>query len=117
MYYGAELVGWQFSHQTDERTVSMADTGILPQHQGRGLYTRLLPQVLHTFRAAGYTLVTSHHRATNNRVIIPKLRAGFLLQGLNAYEGGLNVALTLSLGCVRKLPSRGKNDVWYDATN
>ncbi|THF87186.1 hypothetical protein E7T09_08500 [Deinococcus sp. KSM4-11] len=21
------------------------------------------------------------------------------------------------LGCVRKLPSRGKNDVWYDATN
>ncbi|WP_240741933.1 GNAT family N-acetyltransferase [Deinococcus sp. KSM4-11] len=97
MYHGAELVGWQFSHQTDERTVSMADTGILPQHQGRGLYTRLLPQVLDAFQAAGYTLVTSHHRATNNRVIIPKLRAGFLLQGLNAYEGGLNVALTLSL--------------------
>ncbi|MFC3831409.1 MULTISPECIES: GNAT family N-acetyltransferase [Deinococcus] len=97
LFHADELIGWQFSHQTDERTVSMADTGVLPGHQGRGLYTRMLPHVLDTFRAAGYTLVTSHHRATNNRVIIPKLRAGFLVQGLNLYEGGLNVALTLSL--------------------
>lgn len=97
LFHADELIGWQFSHQTDERTVSMADTGVLPEHQGRGLYTRLLPHALDAFRAASYTLVTSHHRATNNRVIIPKLRAGFLVQGLNLYEGGLNVALTLSL--------------------
>lgn len=97
IFHGEELVGWQYSHQTDERTVSMADTGLLPEHQGRGLYTRLLPHVLDAFRTAGYTLVSSHHRVTNNRVIIPKLRAGFLVQGLNLYEGGLNVALTLSL--------------------
>ncbi|WP_309571263.1 GNAT family N-acetyltransferase [Deinococcus sp.] len=97
IFSGDDQIGWQFSHQTDERTVSMADTGILPAHQGRGVYTRLLPHVLDAFQAAGYTLVSSHHRATNNRVIIPKLRAGFLVQGLNLYEGGLNVALTLSL--------------------
>ncbi|GHF39122.1 GNAT superfamily N-acetyltransferase [Deinococcus metalli] len=95
--HGEEVVGWQYSHRTDERTVSMADTGILPAHQGQGLYSRLLPHVLDAFRTAGYTLVQSHHRATNNRVIIPKLRAGFLVQGLNLYEGGVNVALTLSL--------------------
>ncbi|MBB6017333.1 GNAT family N-acetyltransferase [Deinococcus radiopugnans] len=94
---GEDLIGWSFAHQKDERTVSMADTGILPEHQGRGLYTRLLPHLLDTFRDAGYTLVQSHHRATNNAVIIPKLRAGFFIQGLNLYEGGLNVALTLSL--------------------
>jgi ribosomal protein S18 acetylase RimI-like enzyme len=94
---GEALIGWSFAHQKDERTVSMADTGILPEHQGRGLYTRLLPQVLDTFREAGYTLVQSHHRATNNAVLLPKLRAGFLIQGLNLYEGGLNVALTHSL--------------------
>ncbi len=97
LYSAEELIGWSFSHQKDERTVSMADTGILPEHQGRGLYTRLLPQVLDTFREAGYTLVQSHHRVTNNAVIIPKLRAGFLIQGLNLYEGGVNVALTHSL--------------------
>lgn len=97
LYHGDELVGWHHAHGRDERTVYMADTGILPGHQGRGLYTRLLPQVLDVYREAGYPLVTSHHRATNNRVIIPKLRAGFFIQGLNLYEGGLNVALTLSL--------------------
>ncbi|CAM3667519.1 N-acetyltransferase domain-containing protein [Deinococcus saxicola] len=97
IYAAAELIGWSFAYQQDERTVYMADTGILPKHQGRGLYARLLPHLLGTFRAAGYTLVQSHHRATNNAVIIPKLRAGFFIQGLNLYEGGLNVALTLSL--------------------
>lgn len=97
IFAGPELVGWSYAHQSDERTVYMADTGILPEHQGRGLYTRLLPHLLAVFRAAGYTLVQSHHRATNNRVIVPKLRAGFVVQGLNLYEGGLNVALTLAL--------------------
>lgn len=97
MYAAGELIGWSFAHQKDERTVDMADTGILPEHQGRGLYTRLLPQLIDTFREAGYTLVQSRHRATNNAVIVPKLRAGFFIQGLNLYEGGLNVVLTLSL--------------------
>ncbi len=97
LFAGDELIGWSHAHQRDERTVYMADSGVLPEHQGRGLYTRLLPHLLAAFQAAGYTLVQSHHRATNNRVLIPKLRAGFYLQGLNLYEGGLNVALTLSL--------------------
>ncbi|WP_272976048.1 GNAT family N-acetyltransferase [Deinococcus geothermalis] len=97
LYQGEELIGWHHARQRDERTVDMADTGILPEHQGRGLYSRLLPRVLDVYRDAGYTLVTSHHRATNNRVLIPKLRAGFFLQGLKLDEGGLNVALTLSL--------------------
>lgn len=97
VYHGAELIGWHHAHALDGRTVYMADTGLLPEHQGRGVYSRLLPHLLEAFRAAGFTLVQSHHRATNNAVIVPKLRAGFHLQGLNAYEGGVNAALTLSL--------------------
>lgn len=97
IYHGKELIGWHHAHGQGERTVYMADTGLLPEHQGRGLYSRLLPAVLEVYREAGYALVQSHHRATNNRVIVPKLRAGFFLQGLNLYEGGLNAALTLSL--------------------
>jgi GNAT superfamily N-acetyltransferase len=97
LFAGDELVGWSHAEQRDERTVDMADTGLLPEHQGRGLYTRLLPTLLGTFRAAGYALVTSRHRATNNAVLVPKLRAGFFIQGLNLYEGGLNVTLALAL--------------------
>lgn len=97
LFFGGNLVGWSHSYQSDERTVYMADTGLLPEHQGKGIYKSLLLHLLGVFREAGFMLVQSHHRATNNRVIIPKLRAGFVLQGLNLYEGGLNVALTLSL--------------------
>ncbi|MVN87691.1 GNAT family N-acetyltransferase [Deinococcus sp. HMF7620] len=97
VYHGTELVGWHHAHARDERTVYMADTGLLPAHQGRGVYTRLLPHLLATFREAGFALVQSDHRATNTAVLVPKLRAGFHLQGLNAYVGGLNAALTLSL--------------------
>lgn len=97
LYFGDELLGWHHSYQLDERTVYMADTGILPEHQGKGVYTRLLPHLLRLFREAGYSLVQSHHRATNNRVIVPKLRTGFFIQGLNLYEGGLNVKLDCSL--------------------
>lgn len=92
-----EPVGWSLALERDERTVYMADTGLLPEHQGRGLYGRLLPGLLDAFREAGYAVVQSHHRATNNRVIIPKLRRGFFVQGLNLYAGGLNVALTCPL--------------------
>lgn len=97
IYKHEELVGWSHSYQYDERTVYMADTAILPAHQGKGLYTKLLPVLLDIFTEAKFTLVKSHHRSTNNRVIIPKLRVGFYIQGMNLYEGGVNVALTLSL--------------------
>lgn len=97
IYKNEELIGWSHSYQYDERTVYMSDTAILPEHQGKGLYTRLLPLLLEIFSQEKYTLVKSHHRATNNRAIIPKLRAGFYIQGMNSYEGGVNVALTLSL--------------------
>lgn len=97
IYKEKEVIGWSHSYQYDEHTVYMSDTAILPLHQGKGLYTRLLPILIDLFSEEKYTLVKSHHRATNNRAIIPKLRAGFCIQGMNLYEGGINIALTLSL--------------------
>ncbi|WP_424949441.1 GNAT family N-acetyltransferase [Deinococcus sp.] len=87
IFQGGELIGDHHAFQWDERSVYMADSGLLPEHRGRGVYTRLLPYLLNTFREAGYTMVRSVHRATNNAVIIPKLRVGFFIQGLNLYEG------------------------------
>lgn len=97
VYCGEELIGWHHAHAQDARRVYMADTGLLPTHQGRGLYTRLLPQLIAHYQAAGFVLVQSRHRPTNNAVLVPKLRAGFVLQGLHLYEDGLGAQLTLSL--------------------
>ena len=96
VYHTGALVGWHYARQWDGRTVYMVNTGLLPEHQGRGVYTRMLPHLLGAFQSAGYTLVRSHHHATNNAVIIPKLRAGFLIQGLEVDDHGLMVVLTYS---------------------
>ena len=75
----------------------MVNTALLPEHRGRGVYSRLLPLVLGQLRDAGYQLIRSHHHATNNAVLIPKLRAGFRLQGLEVDHHGVMAVLVCPL--------------------
>ena len=88
-----ELVGWQYSYQENGDEILMKDTGILPAHQKKGTYTRLLPILLDIFRTQGFTIAKSYHRMTNNSVIIPKLKVGFLINGLITDEYGMAVSL------------------------
>lgn len=94
VFQDAELVGFSHARQLDEHTIRLEEACLLPEHQGFGLYSRLLPMMLERFRMSGYKTVQAHHRLTNNRVLIPELRSGFFIQGLSLYEGGVNVQLT-----------------------
>jgi len=94
--FAGEVAGWQISRQRDARTAYMVNTALLPQHRGKGVYTRLLPVVLDVLKAEGYTLVRSHHHATNNAVLIPKLRAGFCFQGMEMNHHGMMAVLVYS---------------------
>ncbi|HEY0945841.1 MAG TPA: GNAT family N-acetyltransferase [Opitutaceae bacterium] len=93
IYFAGELVGWQVSQQVLDAGIQMLDTGLLPEHQGKGTYSRLLPHLIAEFRELGFDHILSFHRATNNAVIIPKLRAGFLIQGFQMDEYGLTLRL------------------------
>ncbi len=77
-----QLVGWQYSAQERVGEVLMKDTGLLPAHQRKGTYKLLLPLVLNIFKEIGFTSVLSYHRVINNSVIVPKLKAGFLINGI-----------------------------------
>lgn len=81
-----EFVGWTVGWQRDNDSYYMANTGILPAHQNKGIYTHLLPELLGIVRAEGFQLVESRHTASNNRVIIPKLKAGFVLSGFEVSD-------------------------------
>ena len=74
----------------------MVNTALLPAHRGAGVYSRLLPAVLVALRAEGYDLVRSQHHATNSAVLVPKLRAGFRIQGLEVGDHGVMAVLVLS---------------------
>lgn len=81
LYRAGEFVGWSTGVQADAERYYMINTGILPGHQGKGLYTALLPRILEKLRIQGFQAAYSRHVATNSRVLVPKLKAGFVISG------------------------------------
>lgn len=81
IFYRDQFVGWHFGQQLELDRFYMTNTGLLEEHRRRGLYTALLPVVLDQLRQKGFQIVFSRHNLTNNAVIIPKLKAGFVISG------------------------------------
>jgi GNAT superfamily N-acetyltransferase len=65
-----------------------------PEWRGRGLYTALLTRIVAAATEAGFREMYSRHRADNNAILVPKLRAGWLIAGFEvAPRWGLTVHL------------------------
>ena len=79
---GEDIVGWSVGVQANAEQFRMANSAVLPGHRRKGIYTALLLQVLERARAEGFQTVTSHHHPTNNAVLIAKLKAGFIITGM-----------------------------------
>lgn len=87
------FVGWHYSIQLNETSVLMKDTGILPEYQGKKVYSELLKFLIAECSEAGFLYLRSTHRITNNQVIIPKLKAGFVIMGFEVDNNGLGLTL------------------------
>jgi GNAT superfamily N-acetyltransferase len=83
IYHRQEFIGWSFGRQESAEKYYMVNTAILPQHQGKGIYSALLPRILGALQREGFQIVYSRHVATNNQVLVPKLKADSLLLALN----------------------------------
>jgi GNAT superfamily N-acetyltransferase len=65
-----------------------------PSWRGRGLYTSLLSRVTAAVADAGFREMYSRHRADNNAILVPKLRAGWVIAAFEvAPRWGLTVHL------------------------
>jgi GNAT superfamily N-acetyltransferase len=82
IYHQQEFIGWSFGRQESAEKYYMVNTAILPQHQGKGIYSVLLPRILGAVQREGFQIVSSRHVATNNQVLVPKLKAGFVITGV-----------------------------------
>lgn len=76
---GDEKIGWFIGEQKDSQTFYMINTAIFSQHQNKGIYKSLLPKILDILKEKGFQKVYSRHSATNNQIIIPKLKQGFMI--------------------------------------
>ena len=81
-----EIIGWHLGRQIDDEQFNMNNTGILKEHRNKGIYSSLLPKLLELIREKGFQKVVSKHHASNNAVIIPKLKAGFVIHGMEISE-------------------------------
>lgn len=86
IFHGDEFCGWFYGEQQNNQTFYMQNSAILPQHRRKGLYTLLLYEVLNRARTQGFQIVLSRHTTTNNSIIIPKLKAGFVITAMEVSD-------------------------------
>ena len=90
-----KMIGWSYGLQISADTFRMVTTGIQPEYQRKGIYSALLRELADHIRAEGFQMILSRHYATDNQVIIPKLRFGFLISGFELTDDfGLLIRLT-----------------------
>ncbi len=80
IYDNETPIGRHFGFQKSELEYFMANTGILPEYQNRKIYSAFLKFIIERAVDEGFQFITSIHHADNNAVIIPKLKAGFIIQ-------------------------------------
>ena len=96
---GEEIIGWHTGRQFEGDHYHMSNTGIFEEYRGKGIYSALLPKLLELFREKGFQKVSSRHNVANNAVLVPKLKAGFVITGFEIDERfGLLVVLSYIYG-------------------
>lgn len=73
-----EFVGFSFGFQEGEETFYMAASAVRPDHRQKGLYTALVKYLIQRTTEEGFQKIYGTHCATNNAVLISKLKLGFI---------------------------------------
>lgn len=101
-------VGWAMGEAEDSVTFYMRNTGILPEHQNKGIYSTYTQALIKYLTELGYERITSHHKATNRRILATKLKLGFDIAGIEFTENwGPLVKLVLLTAPDRKVSFDG----------
>jgi hypothetical protein len=77
--HDGQFVGWSWGCQESRSIFYMVNSGILKDHRRKGLYAALLEKCVGILSVKGFQMIYSRHTVTNNDVIIPKLKAGFII--------------------------------------
>lgn len=100
---GADLVGWSHGWREAGGQLYVASSAVLPPYRRQGVYTRLLAAIEEQALGLGCHRVTSHQRADNSAVLIAKLKAGYVICGMEfSSEMGLLAKLARDLDPARR---------------
>jgi hypothetical protein len=83
IYHNDQPIGWHVGDQLSDQEFYMRNTGVLEQYRKQGIYTALLGKIIKIVSGCGFQIISSKHHLTNNPVLIPKLKAGFIITGID----------------------------------
>lgn len=86
VFYQDQMIGWHYGHASDPETYYMQNSAILPDYRNQGLYGKLLSAVLEKVQNEEFQVITSLHHPNNAAILIPKLKAGFVITGIQLHE-------------------------------
>ena len=94
-YKDDKIVGWSWGFAKSNHEYYMCNSAVYPEYRGRKIYTTMMDMIIEKVSNDGFQEITSKHHSSNNAVLIPKLKKGFLISGseVNA-RFGLMVCLT-----------------------
>jgi hypothetical protein len=86
LFQGETFVGWHVGNQRSFLEFYMRNSAILPEYRGKGLYSAMLRVVVQHLLELGFQEISSRHNCTNNAVIVPKLKQGFVITALEVTD-------------------------------
>lgn len=90
---GDKIIGWSFGYQKSAQDFYMVNSAIFPEYRRKGIYTELLRLAVDKITDMGFQYIYSRHKLTNNDVIIPKLKYGFNIVGMEVNDMFGNLVL------------------------
>ena len=95
---GTRLIGGSVAIEARPGVLFMQTSAVHPDFRRQGVYTAMVRHIVDWSREQGFYELTSKHHATNNPVLIAKLRLGFTIVGMELVpEWGPLVMLALPL--------------------
>lgn len=78
---GDKIIGWSFGIQRTYQDFYMVNAAVFPEYRRRGIYTELMRRAVEYITDLGFQRIYSRHKMSNNEIIIPKLKFGFVITG------------------------------------
>lgn len=83
---GDQIVGWSFGVQKSNQDFYMINSAVFPAYRRKRVYTELMRRAVDHIKEMGFQHIYSRHKMTNNDIIIPKLKFGFVISGMEVND-------------------------------
>lgn len=91
-------IGYSYGYANDNNTFYVQGSAVAKEFQGQGIYKKLAMKIIEEARNRHYSFVCSEHILTDNQVIVPKLKMGYIVTGQNVtFNRGVFLELTYPL--------------------